>query len=174
MSDTGVSVLNAPDLTKQLLGMVDDVRMNREDVRAVRLRVDSIDQRVTGLAMGLQRLETGQEEIRQHAGKRDERIGEIKYDLRTGFERVTSHLLDLDGRVDDIRRNMDDGFDAIRAEMNDKFAAVDGRFASVDQRFESVDRRFDAVDQRFATVEERLEAIAEAVGARPAPSPADD
>ena len=48
---------------------------------------------------------------------------------------------------------MNRGFDDLRAEINQRFEAVDQRLGdmnrSINQRFDAVDQRFEAVDQRF-------------------------
>lgn len=47
----------------------------------------------------------------------------------------------------------------IRAEMRERFDAIDRRFESVDARFDAVDARFEGVDSRFDAMDRRMDVL---------------
>jgi tetrahydromethanopterin S-methyltransferase subunit G len=74
----------------------------------------------------------------------------------SGFRADVTGLREL---MDARFQKVDGQFNAIRADMAQRFNAVDQRFEAVDQRFDAVDQRFDRVDQRLDTFDAKLDTI---------------
>ena len=92
--------------------------------------------------------------LRDHPEVRHELWGMMLevFPSRQEFMTVLEELRAL--REDSNRR-----FEELRADMHQRFEAIDRRFEAVDRRFEAIDRRFEAIDRRFEAIDRRFEAV---------------
>jgi chaperonin cofactor prefoldin len=89
----------------------------------------------------------------------DELRAELRAEMRVGDAETRRHFdvvaEDLKSRIQLVAEGVllvDEKLERFRAEVHERFEAVD-------RRFEAVDRRFEAIDQRFMRLEARVGAL---------------
>jgi len=89
----------------------------------------------------------------------DELRAEMRAEMRVGDAETRRHFdvvaEDLKSRIQLVAEGVllvDEKLERFRAEVHERFEAVD-------RRFEAVDRRFEAIDQRFMRLETRVGAL---------------
>ena len=89
----------------------------------------------------------------------DRRLDELRAEMRVGDAETRRHFdvvaEDLKSRIQLVAEGVllvDEKLERFRAEVHERFEAVD-------RRFEAVDRRFEAIDQRFMRLETRVGAL---------------
>ena len=96
----------------------------------------------------------------------DELRAELRAEMRVGDAETRRHFdvvaEDLKSRIQLVAEGVllvDEKLERFRAEVHERFEAVDRRFEAIDLRFEAIDRRFEAIDQRFMRLETRVGAL---------------
>ena len=91
---------------------------------------------------------------------------ELRAEMRAGPAETRRHFdvvaEDLKSRIQLVAEGVllvDEKLERFRAEVHERFEAVDRRFEAVERRFEAVDQRFEAIDQRFMRLETRVGAL---------------
>ena len=89
----------------------------------------------------------------------DRRLEELRTEMRAGDVETRRHFdviaEDLKSRIQLVAEGVllvDEKLERFRAEVHERFEAVN-------RRFEAVDRRFEAIDQRFMRLETRVGAL---------------
>ncbi|HUC01649.1 MAG TPA: hypothetical protein VMA75_01970 [Candidatus Paceibacterota bacterium] len=60
-----------------------------------------------------------------------------------------------------LDKKIDDKVDGLRAEMNERFAAVDQRFGAIEQRLDAIEARLDSIESRFEQYDAQFEVVFE-------------